>query len=62
MLWGALSARKKQGLRISPNPLFITRGVPKWTCRLSVTPAGGEQCDFVGIFQYTVHKDGFLYR
>jgi len=58
----ALFRRKKQGLKISPKPLFIIRGVPKWTCRLSVTPAGGEQCDFVGIFQYTVHKDGFSYR
>jgi len=62
MGWGALSAQKKQELKISPKPLFIIRGVPKWTCRLSVTPAGGEQCDFVGIFQYTVHKGGFSYR
>ena len=28
MGWGALSARKKQGLKISPKPLFIIRGVP----------------------------------
>jgi hypothetical protein len=26
---GALSARKKQGLKISPKPLFVIGGVPK---------------------------------
>ena len=28
MGWGAPSARKKQGLKISPKPLFIICGVP----------------------------------